>query len=133
MAKELDEARRVIEHLRVQRKKNTIKTPTEYKLLRRRLNAFKYRAEVNKDFTEQDVVDLYGKNPVCFYTGLPIDYNKGETYELEHFHPVSKGGTSDLENLRLSVPKVNAMKRNYLWEEFSELCRLIAEKHPKTI
>lgn len=53
---------------------------------------------------------------VCFYDGLPFASMREIT--LDHYVPFSKGGTDDLENLRLAHLHCNVMKRDMLPEEF---------------
>jgi len=93
-----------------------------------KIERFKKRSIVNTPFDFNDVIKKFGENPVCYLTGLPIDYNKAETYQLDHYIPVNKGGSGDLDNMRLAHPMANEMKRDYNLNEFVEICSLIAAR-----
>lgn len=96
--------------------------------LKIKIERFLKRSKVNIPFDFNDVIKKFGENPVCYLTGLPIDYNKTETYQLDHFIPASKGGPSDLDNMRLAHPMANEMKRDYDLNKFIEICSLIANR-----
>lgn len=67
------------------------------------------------------------KNPICYWSGLPIDLlNRGE-YELDHKIPCSKGGTNDFNNLVLAKKFANRMKSDLLPEDFLKYCKLIVD------
>lgn len=86
-----------------------------------------------KSFTYLDVVEKFGTNPVCYLTGLPIDYRDGSTYQLDHYIATCKGGLSDLDNMRLCFPAANMMKRHHSVEELLNLCRMIIEHSGKLV
>ncbi len=100
-----------------------VKAREAYPLLRQRLNSW-------PNLLVKDVLAKFGVSPVCFFTGLPIDYSKTETYHLDHIIPKARGGLSTLDNMQLVNPVANLMKRDYPVDEFLCLCRLIAAKHP---
>lgn len=111
--------------IREMRKKIALNT------LKQKIETFKKRTKATKDYNYLDVIKYFGPNPTCYLTGLPIDYEDSKTYQLDHFIPVTKQGSGDLDNMRLAHPMANEMKRNYDFEKFLEICRLIAEKHPR--
>lgn len=104
---------------------------TELNALKEKVDRFKKRAPYTIEYNYLDVIKHFGPNPICYLTGLPVDYNNSKTYQLDHFIPVTKQGTSDLDNMRLAHPMANEMKRDYDFEKFLEICRLITEKHTK--
>lgn len=80
--------------------------------------------------TVEQVLAKFGDAPTCYLTGLPIDYENGSTYHLEHVEPRSKGGASSLDNMQLAHPMANVIKAEYSLGEFVKLCHLVARKHP---
>jgi hypothetical protein len=101
--------------------------------LRHKVSAFLGRAACSAPFTEADVIAMFGKSPRCYLSGEPIDYNDPKGYQLDHFVPVSRGGTSDLANLRLAKPWANMMKNGTLHAQFIERCRAIWEHSSTTV
>lgn len=94
--------------------KNT--QPLEWRLRVMRNNVSKkITAEwLKKQLTAQD-----GK---CGLSGRPIDLL---TCEVDHILPRTRGGSDDLENLRLVCTRANEAKGNMTDEEFLALCREI--------
>ena len=43
---------------------------------------------------------------VCFWCGVPCEGN----FQVDHFHPLSKGGRHELANLEISCPTCNQRK-----------------------
>jgi hypothetical protein len=124
--KELEKKLKKKEYL-IKRKEELSKR--EYYFLKEKIERFKTRSAVTKDFDYLDVIKKFGDNPKCYLTGLPINYNDSKSYSLDHFIPVAKGGTSDLDNMRLANPMANEMKRHYELHKFLEICRLITENN----
>ena len=44
----------------------------------------------------------------CWYCGIVLNTN---TYQIDHIHPVCKGGTNDLDNLAPACRRCNRLKR----------------------
>lgn len=61
----------------------------------------------------------------CAYTGVEL---APETCEIDHFHPISKGGGHDMSNLRWVLNEVNRMKGTLDFQRFHHLCSLVAAK-----
>lgn len=74
------------------------------------------------------VTAKFGLSPTCYLTGLPINYDDGSTYHLEHVEPRSKGGPSNLDNMRLAHPVANLIKGDKSLEEFIRICCLVADR-----
>jgi hypothetical protein len=99
--------------------------------LENNIQRFQKKSFCEKPFHAKDVIEKFGESPVCYLTGLPIDYENTETYQLDHFIPLSAGGNSSLENLRLCHPIANAMKRDFDMETLLRFCQLIISNHVK--
>lgn len=89
--------------------------------LRASVKAFK-RGEVHL-FTEQDVINKFGEQPICQYTGKLLNYNAPHGFSLDHIIPSSKGGTNTLENMAICSYQVNLAKNTLSKSEFISLCR----------
>ena len=58
----------------------------------------------------------------CALSGEPID---DKNSEIDHIIPVSRGGSSEIENLQWVTRKINRMKQTMTNEEFVEACRAV--------
>lgn len=74
-------------------------------------------------FTTQDVIDKIGENPKCYLTNRTININDTSSYHFDHIVPISKGGSSDIENLGVCTKDANMAKGDMLLEDFYCLCR----------
>lgn len=97
---------------------------SDYDKLRYRLNGFKRKSINTDNFTIDEFLAKFA-NPKCYLTGVAIDLYKSK-YHLEHIIPISSGGSSNLDNLELSIPIANIMKSNVPLDEFIATCKLIA-------
>ncbi len=61
----------------------------------------------------------------CALSGIPIDLL---TCEIDHILPETRGGSDELENLRLVCTRANEAKGNMMDAEFLELCRNVIRK-----
>ena len=52
----------------------------------------------------------------CFWCGEPL----GRSYHVDHYIPLSKGGSNGPENLNVACPTCNLQKRDKLPGEFME-------------
>lgn len=86
-----------------------------------------HRAASDKLFDMAQLRQHLGDNPKCSLTGEPIDLTKGDTYELDHKVPRSRGGTNELSNLSLLSAKVNRAKNDMTNEEFVALCKKVVD------
>lgn len=65
----------------------------------------------------RQLVQQYGGN--CYLCHKPFKSKKDIT--LDHLIPKSKGGTNDIENLRLAHSECNEAKKNLSLEEYAIL------------
>ena len=82
--------------------------PEQYQMYGNRRNASKKTSIVEK-FIHQDIINKYGNK--CFYCNGSFD-------EIDHYIPLSKGGSHTLENVRPSCEHCNLTKSNKLPDEF---------------
>jgi 5-methylcytosine-specific restriction endonuclease McrA len=61
----------------------------------------------------------------CALSGIPIDLL---TCEIDHILPETRGGSDELDNLRLVCTRANEAKGNMTDDEFLELCRNVIRK-----
>lgn len=112
-----------------QRRKYLARNDKPLAALRRKVTYFKYRAgfvgRCTVEFTAEDVLAKFGPNPVCYLTGEPIDWQDGNSYQLDHVTALSAGGLSNLDNLELAKPAPNMMKRHFTVAEYVETCRAV--------
>jgi hypothetical protein len=60
----------------------------------------------------------------CALSGELIDH---QNCEIDHIVPVSRGGSSDIENLQFVSKRMNRMKGTMTNEEFAEACKSVVE------
>lgn len=77
--------------------------------------------------TIEDIINKFGENPKCYLTGTSIDINNPSTFEFDHIIPVSRGGTSSLDNLGICIKQANRAKERMTPDEFFNLCKLVLE------
>jgi 5-methylcytosine-specific restriction endonuclease McrA len=96
-------------------KKNRLKDPLRY-----RAYFNNYRAKVLQNggsFTKEDVRFMYEiQEGRCHYCSKELD----DKYEIDHRTPVSRGGTSNRDNLCLACVKCNRSKNSKTEEEYRE-------------
>lgn len=85
----------------------------------------KAHKDLKNELNYKQVYEIISQNPRCYLTGLEIDLTKPETYQLDHIVPISKGGTSTIENMGLTIKDANQAKGGMTNEEFFELCATI--------
>ena len=77
----------------------------------------------NKNFHFTDVIKKHGIETNCYLTGRQINLLNGDSYELDHIIPRSKGGENTIDNCGITCPQANRGKGNILLEEFITLCQ----------
>lgn len=66
-------------------------------------------------FTAEDIKNLYHQqNGQCFYCGIVV----GKSYHIDHYIPLSRGGSNFPTNLRIACPFCNLSKGNKMPEDF---------------
>lgn len=78
-------------------------------------------------FSWHDVVNKFGWNTNCYLTGRPINLQEPDTYHFDHKVPLSKGGSSDIENLGIAYNYANLAKNDLMIEDFILLCKEVLE------
>ena len=64
--------------------------------------------------TAKDIENIFNaQGGLCFYCGIILD-----TYHVDHYYPVSKGGSNSKENLVVACPHCNWSKNDKLPDEF---------------
>jgi 5-methylcytosine-specific restriction endonuclease McrA len=93
---------------------------------------FGYRVQFirrhNRAITADDLRTLWeAQDGRCALTGEPLQMiaDRGVGPELDHIVPITRGGTSELSNLRWVTHRVNRAKGNLTDEEFFALCRSV--------
>ena len=82
--------------------------PEQYQIYGSKRRALKKTA-ISDKFVYQDIIDKYGNR--CVYCG-------GAFTHIDHYVPLSKGGSHTLENVRPSCETCNLTKSNKLPEDF---------------
>lgn len=94
---------------------------------------FKRQAPANDpSLTVENLKAKFGPNPKCYLSGQLIDLTNTKSYELDHIHPIARGGKSTLDNCGLTATSVNQAKRDLTAQEFIALCQSVAN-HSRAI
>jgi 5-methylcytosine-specific restriction endonuclease McrA len=83
----------------------------------------------NLTFRWQDVIAKFGWETKCYLTGREIDIKNSKGYHFDHMIPVSKGGSSSLDNLGITCKQANQAKNNMSIDEFIQLSKEVLEHH----
>jgi len=111
------------------RRRGNLKYQTTQRIYNRRLRQkhfFRWRAKNcgSAEITADDLASLWRKQRGrCALSGRKLSRDA----HLDHIIPRSKGGQSEISNLRWLDPWVNVARRNLSDEEFVGLCRQVAE------
>ena len=76
---------------------------------------------INKTFTWEDVIEIFGENTICYLSGVKINLYENN-YNLDHSIPKSRGGLNILNNLGVTHKIVNAMKSDLMVDELLDWC-----------
>lgn len=96
---------------------------------KQKVKRFQSRSVVNTPYSDKDVLDFIKSNPYCYISQDKIDIYDLSSYAFDHYIPVSKGGSSDLENLRICKSMYNIMKWDMLFNDFVNHCKKVVEVH----
>ena len=66
----------------------------------------------------------YKQRLICPYSGIKLNR---ENMSIDHIIPLSKGGTSNINNLCIVDKRINIMKSTMGVEEFINLCKIISQ------
>lgn len=81
------------------------------------LNRWAMFKEADGHFTQKDIERIYKEqHGRCAYCGITLY----DDYEIDHIHPLTKGGSNWPDNLAVSCPSCNSSKNNYTIEEWQE-------------
>ncbi len=117
-------------HGRTTKTKEALKTKAKL-LLDSKTRQFQ-RTQDMKTFTTQDVLDKFGENPRCYLTGRLIDIYDTSSYHFDHIVPVSRGGSSSIDNLGICVKDANKAKGDMMLEDFYKLCESVINERDGT-
>lgn len=85
------------------------------------------RTKNENKITDVDVYSaLVVTNFTCFYCGTEL---KTKTWELDHVHPISKGGLNDKSNIIPACKECNRMKGSMMIEKFLYQAELVSNKN----
>ena len=87
----------------------------------------------NSSFTYKDVLAKFGDAPVCYLTGVAVDWQRPETFVFDHVVPATRGGENCLENLGLLSPLANKMKSDLTVQEFLTVCQQVLQHYGFTV
>ena len=90
-----------------------------------RLGHRKNKQQLVRSFTTEELLSRLGAQPCCYLTGNMIDLTNPASYSLDHVVPVSRGGTSTIDNLGLTTSEANRAKNDRTVEEFLVLCATV--------
>jgi hypothetical protein len=73
--------------------------------------------------TRQEIIDICSERDgyYCYMCKAEFSEARGMELTLDHFHPLSKGGTWDIENMRLAHRRCNQDKADRVWLDNGEL------------
>lgn len=91
----------------------------------------KLMADVKVEFSLHDVCEKFG-NPmswVCQLTGDPLDITNPSTFSFDHLTPVTRGGSSTLDNFTICSSHVNGFKSKRSLGELLNYCVQTLTEH----
>lgn len=81
----------------------------------------KANKNIEETFNWKDVLNKFGEDTFCYLTGDRINLYE-DTYSFDHIIPQSRGGDNSLENLGITIKKINTMKTDMTPVELIEMC-----------
>lgn len=72
------------------------------------------RGAEGKHTVEDIAAQLETQDGMCFYCGIRLY----EEYEVDHYIPLTKGGSNNPDNLVCACPSCNSSKNNHLYSEW---------------
>lgn len=81
----------------------------------------KRRARINEAGGSHSAEDIQERMEeqgfMCFYCSEPLE----DDYHVDHYYPISKGGSNDAENIVVACPSCNLSKNDKAPDEFMKL------------
>jgi 5-methylcytosine-specific restriction endonuclease McrA len=68
-------------------------------------------------YVKKEIKDTLNKRKVCFYCNRKVAHKTDKKYyinaiEYDHLRPLSKGGKTDISNMRIACARCNRRKSN---------------------
>jgi len=108
-------------------KVDNFKFSRKYKNIKESLRRFQkregneYNKNIEETFNWKDVLNKFGEDTFCYLTGEKINLYE-DTYSFDHIIPQSRGGDNSIENLGVTIKKINTMKTDMTPDELIEAC-----------
>lgn len=94
------------------------------KLLKNLKSNLRKKKIIHEVPTTKDLCILaYKQRLICSYSGIKLTR---ENMSIDHIIPLSKGGTSNINNLCIVDKRINLMKMSMSVKEFIDLCKIIS-------
>lgn len=109
------------------KKLDNFKSSRNFKNIKESLRKFQkrdgnnYDKNIKETFNWKDIVDKFGENTFCYLCGDKINLFE-DTYSFDHIIPQSRGGDNSIDNLGITIKKINDMKTDMTPEELIEMC-----------
>ena len=100
-------------------RKNMTEEQIQKERLRSRINGHKRRKLAGNHLSIKIIRKLLEQyKHKCYYCGTKIIHTERNSYHIDHYVPVAKGGTSEISNLVISCPTCNMSKGAKMPHEF---------------
>ena len=112
---------------RRQFQKNTITKNKLNQVLVYKIYTFRRNNLMSNEITLEEILNKLGENPTCYLTGDQIDIYDTRSYHFDHIIPISKGGTSSIDNLGFCTREANFAKRDMTDKDFIAFCKKVVD------
>jgi 5-methylcytosine-specific restriction endonuclease McrA len=125
--KNRDRTRKLREENIMIKKIDNFKSLRNFKNIKESLRKFQkrdgndYNKNIKETFNWRDVLDKFGENTFCYLCGEEVNLFE-DTYSFDHIIPQSRGGDNSLDNLGITMKKINDMKTDMTPDELVEMC-----------
>ena len=101
---------KIKEQKRIQRQNPTLEQ-IEKERIRGRIRSAKRRQITGSHLSIKTIRNLLEQYKYkCYYCNTNINHKEKNSYHIDHYIPIAKGGTNDVENLVISCPTCNMSK-----------------------